>query len=77
MLYSYFIFLKMSSATPAQAKQIMGAVAVLQKFAKTGKVGAVETMDAKRRKKTGGKKPAAKKTTKKATGGKKKAAKRK
>lgn len=50
----------MSSATPAQAKQIMNAVSVLQKFAKTGKVGAVESMDAKKRSK-GGKKPATKK----------------
>ena len=60
----------MSSATPAQAKQIMNAVSVLQKFAKTGKVGAAEPMDAKKRAKKpakGGKKPAAKK----ATGGKK------
>ena len=66
----------MSSATPAQTKQIMGAVAVLQKFAKTGKVGAVESMDAKKRKKAGTKKPAAKKpAAKKAP--KKKAPKRK
>ena len=70
------------SATQAQAKrEIMSAVSVLQKFAKTGKVGATEPMDAKKKQKKatgagkpkrapakGGKKPAAKpkKTQKKA-----------
>ena len=61
----------MSSATPAQAKQIMNAVSVLQKFAKTGKVGAAESMDAKKKRSAakGGKKPAAKRPA--AKGGKK------
>lgn len=45
------------SVASAQAKrEIMSAVSVLQKFAKTGKVGAAEPMDAKRKRK-----PAAKK----------------
>ena len=66
------------SVASAQAKrEIMSAVSVLQKFAKTGKVGAAEPMDARKRKpaakkqsggkpkKAGGKKPAKKTATKK------------
>lgn len=48
------------SATQAQAKrEIMSAVSVLQKFAKTGKVGAAEPMDARKKpaKKQGAGKP--------------------
>ena len=65
----------MSSATPTQARQIMNAVSVLQKFAKTGKVGAVEAMDAKKKKRSSTKGSS---TTKKRTStGKKKGGKRK
>lgn len=51
------------SVASAQAKrEIMSAVSVLQKFAKTGKVGAAEPMDMKKKKPAakGGKKPAKK-----------------
>ena len=52
------------SSTLTPARQIANAVSVLQKFAKKGMVGSAPAMDAKKKKKsTGGKKPATKKTT--------------
>ena len=62
----------MSATSAAEKQKIMNAVSVLQKFAKTGKVGSAESMEAKKttskRKTISG---SGKKTTKKTTGGKK------